>query len=212
MNRDIHQLRTEYKSKPLLSTELSSNPMEQFEQWFQEAINQEVAEPNTFSLATSGADGQVSNRMVLVKEISKSGIVFYTNYKSRKGQQIADNPLVSACFFWQPIFKQVRIEGYCKKIPAEQSDAYFNKRPIDSRIGAATSPQSEIIPSRDWLEKQWQENKKKLGETIVRPEFWGGYIILPNRVEFWQGQPSRLHDRFEYKLENERWKVNRLAP
>lgn len=212
MNRDLHNLRTDYHSKSLEIEHLEEQPLSQFKLWFEHALESDVPEPNAFSLATVSGSGQPSNRIVLIKELREEGIVFYTNYESRKGQQIIANPKVSACFFWQPLSKQVRIEGVCEKISAVDSDTYYNKRPLGSRIGAFTSPQSQRIESREWLENQWKKNQEQYGEDIKRPDFWGGYIIKPTRVEFWQGQPSRLHDRFLYELIDGRWQIARLAP
>lgn len=213
MNQDnLHELRTDYSNQALDIDQLNSNPIHQFKIWFQEALDLQVPEPNAFSLATVNSEAQPSNRIVLIKEIQDDGIVFYTNYNSQKGLQIAENNHVAACFFWQPLAKQVRIEGTCFKIDPHQSDQYFQKRPLDSQIGAVTSPQSQVIESREWLEQQWQKNKEALGSNVDRPDYWGGYLIKPTRIEFWQGQPSRLHDRFLYQFVDSKWIINRLAP
>lgn len=214
MDKDfLHNMRTDYSNEVLSLSDLDPNPIIQLEQWFHKAVKSNVAEPNAFSLATCNHNGQPQNRIVLIKEIRKGGIVFYTNYESQKGQQINENPNVSACFFWSELSQQIRIEGECKKIPNIESDNYFQKRPFESRVGAITSPQSKEIPSRDWLEQKWNKNLQSLDQsTIKRPANWGGYLIEAKRYEFWQGQPNRLHDRFSYHLENGEWLINRLAP
>jgi len=209
---NLHDLRLDYQGESLDSNNLLDDPLAQFEQWLNNAIAAEVQEPNAFCLSTVNKDHRPSSRMVLIKEIRDTGIVFYTNYQSKKGENLAHNPHASACFFWQPQHQQVRIQGVCSKISDEASDAYFNKRPLKSRIGAATSPQSTEIPSREWLEQQWNAAMTKHGESISRPSFWGGYLLEPTVVEFWQGQPSRLHDRFQYVKHEGEWRIVRLAP
>jgi len=199
-------MRKDYKSEALNLSDIDMNPEKQFRAWFKEAVEGDVPEPNAFTLATVSEDGQPSARVVLFKGLD-DGFIFYTNYNSHKGKNIAANPKVSACFFWQNLHRQVRIEGICEKLSAEKSDEYFNKRPIGSRIGAITSPQSE------GLEMMWQANAAELGNQPNRPEYWGGYIIKPIKIEFWQGQRSRLHDRFLYtKHDKGAWKIERLAP
>lgn len=213
MNQDnLHDLRTDYQNEQLEINQLESDPMKQFRLWFQEALDQGVAEPNAFSLATVNSASEPSNRIVLVKEIRDEGIVFFSNYESRKGLDISKNNHVSACFFWQPLSKQVRIFGICEKIKPKDSDKYFKSRPFDSQIGAIASPQSQIIESREWLISRFEKCQSKLDEHVQRPDFWGGYIIKPLKVEFWQGQPSRLHDRFLYQWVDEEWTIDRLAP
>ncbi len=213
MNQDnLHQMRTDYSNDLLAIKDLQAEPIAEFKKWFQQALDADVAEPNAFSLATASLNGLPTNRIVLIKELRDEGIVFYTNYDSTKGQQIAENPHVAACFFWQPLAKQVRFRGICSKLATEDSDHYFNKRPIDSQIGAATSPQSQKIESKQWLQREWEKNKQRYGNQIKRPENWGGYIIKPYQVEFWQGQPNRLHDRFLYEQVDNVWSISRLAP
>jgi len=213
MNKDaLHNMRTDYKNENLSSSNLHQNPIEQFKSWFAIATSKNIKEPNAFSLATCSKNGQPQNRIVLVKEINEDGIVFYTNYDSQKGQQLEENPKVSACFFWQELSKQIRIEGVCEKISPKSSDAYFAKRPFESRVGAYTSPQSKEIPSREWLENKWKKNLEQLTDDFERPINWGGYLIKATKFEFWQGQPSRLHDRFSYQLKDGQWQVIRLAP
>lgn len=211
-NDFLQNLRQEYTAPELTLSDIDMNPKKQFEHWFQEALDAKVPEPNAFSLATVSVEGQPSARIVLFKGL-EDGFIFYTNYNSHKGQNIAANPKVSACFFWQLLHRQIRIEGVCEKLSEEKSDEYFNKRPVGSKIGAITSPQSKSIESREWLEMMWQANAAELGENPKRPEYWGGYKIIPHTIEFWQGQPSRLHDRFQYKKNDKGgWDIRRLAP
>ncbi len=209
---DLHNMRTDYETDDLSISKLDQNPIHEFSIWFEHAVSKGVKEPNAFSLATSNKNGKPQNRIVLVKEIRENGIVFYTNYDSQKGEQIAENPFVSACFFWQELSIQIRIEGKCKKLPAKESDNYFQKRPFESRVGAATSPQSKIIPSREWLKLKWEKNLKEFTDPFERPKNWGGYLIEAQRVEFWQGKPNRLHDRFQYEKKESNWIITRLAP
>lgn len=200
----------------LLKDHLDRSPLVQLQRWLDEAIHAEAAEPTAMSLATVDAAGQPSQRIVLLKEISDKGIVFFTNYQSRKGQQLEQNPRGSANFFWAVLERQVRLEGIIKKISEEESDEYFATRPRDSQIGAWTSPQSEEINDRDYLERRYQKLEQEFeGKTIPRPPHWGGYILIPHLVEFWQGRPGRMHDRFVYRPADEdqvSWKVHQLAP
>lgn len=209
-NDDLHKLRTEYATESLSKHLLNSNPVEQFRDWLKQAIDAEVLEPNTFVLSTVNKQGQPDSRVVLIKEIRPQGIVFYTNYESQKGQQIAANQLVSACFLWKSLFRQVRMQGKCQKLTAQESDAYFYKRPLESQLAAIISPQSKEIENRQWLEQRMKEQQNA---AIKRPSHWGGYLITLHQVEFWQGQPNRLHDRFVYrKQEDDSWKLMQLAP
>ena len=205
-------MRQTYRSGELEISDLKAQPIEQFKIWFENAIEQNVPEPNAFVLSTVNAEGQPNARVVLIKEIREDGIVFYTNYNSVKGSEIEENKQVSALFFYQPLFQQIRFKGVCEKISAEDSDHYFNQRPLDSRIGAMVSPQSKAIESRDWLMNQWEAKQNEVGIEPKRPQHWGGYIIKITEAEFWQGQPSRLHDRFRYSQANQDWKIERLAP
>lgn len=214
-NESLQNMRKDYHSGELTVADFAHNPIAEFKKWFNNATTQNVAEPNAFTLSTVNSKGEPNSRIVLVKEIRENGIVFYTNYDSEKGKDLAENGHVSVCFFWQPLFQQIRIKGVCSKLPTDESDAYYQKRPLGSRIGAITSPQSQVIESREWLLNAWQENEKKYGTQPTRPTYWGGYLIEFNEVEFWQGQPSRLHDRFRYTKTNEdlaNWKIERLAP
>lgn len=210
----IFNMRKIYQLQSLLEKDLNENPIAQFENWWQQAVESKIEEPNAMALATCDASGKPSARIVLLKEIKDNGFVFFTNYQSRKGKEIEENPFVSLLFFWKELERQVRIEGKIKKIPAAESDEYFNSRPPESRIGAWSSPQSNVINSRDTLQKNVEKYTSQFGtKNIPRPEFWGGYIVEPQRIEFWQGRPGRLHDRLQYSLtENNEWIIKRLAP
>lgn len=210
----IFNMRKVYQLQSLLEKDLNENPIVQFENWWQQAVESKIEEPNAMALATCDASGKPSARIVLLKEIKDNGFVFFTNYQSRKGKEIEENPFVSLLFFWKELERQVRIEGKIKKIPAAESDEYFNSRPPESRIGAWSSPQSNVINSRDTLQKNVEKYTSQFGtKNIPRPEFWGGYIVEPQRIEFWQGRPGRLHDRLQYSLtENNEWIIKRLAP
>lgn len=214
MNPSIANLRKEYATQTLLESEVAPHPVDQFEKWWQQALQSEIDEANAMTLCTASSDGMPSGRIVLIKDFSKEGFVFYTNYKSYKGLQLEENPKACLVFFWKELERQVRIFGVVKKVPATESDAYFNSRPEGSRIGAWTSPQSQVIENRAWLDNRYQNVAKEMsGETIERPPHWGGYLVQPVIVEFWQGRPSRLHDRIQYTLEEDgNWKVERLAP
>jgi pyridoxamine 5'-phosphate oxidase len=210
----IFNMRKIYQLQSLLEKDLNENPIVQFENWWQQAVESKIEEPNAMALATCDPLGKPSARIVLLKEIKDNGFVFFTNYQSRKGKEIEQNPFVSLLFFWKELERQVRIEGKIKKIPAAESDEYFNSRPPESRIGAWSSPQSNVINSRDTLQKNVEKYTSQFGtKNIPRPEFWGGYIVEPQRIEFWQGRPGRLHDRLQYSLtENNEWIIKRLAP
>lgn len=210
----IASIRKVYQLQSLLESEVDPNPVIQFESWWQQAIKGKIEEPNAMTLATCTANGKPSARTVLLKGVNDRGFIFFTNYMSRKGKEIEQNPFVSLLFFWKEMERQVRIEGVIKKISAEESDIYFASRPRESRIGAWCSPQSAVIENRELLQQNVKKyNARFADENIPRPEFWGGYMILPERIEFWQGRPGRLHDRLLYSLnENNVWKIERLAP
>ncbi|SUO93071.1 pyridoxamine 5'-phosphate oxidase [Suttonella ornithocola] len=211
---DIGSVRKDFQShRPLKRSDLSDSPWQQFENWFGEAMQAKLEEPNAFVLATVNTDGQSSQRTVLLKFFDTAGFVFYTNYHSRKAQEIAQNQKVSMLFPWYGLQRQVKVEGYAEKVSREQSLKYFLSRPVGSQIGAWASPQSKVIDTRDFLRLQWQkmQNKFRNGE-IPLPDFWGGYRIIPMAFEFWQGQPNRLHDRFVYLRDNDNWNIQRLAP
>lgn len=192
---------------------MAADPFVQFERWFRFALDSGIAEPNAFSLATVGTDGMPSQRAVLLKFFDEKGFVFYTNYNSRKAQEMADNAQVAMLFPWFALQRQIKIQGRVEKVSREQTLKYFLSRPRDSQLGAWTSPQSRVIDSRALLLNQWAKMKEKFARgEVPLPDFWGGYRIVPTLFEFWQGQPSRLHDRFEYRTDGAEWQMTRLAP
>lgn len=212
-DKTYHHLREDYQRHALLESEVDADPFRQFEAWFQQAIDTGRPDPNAMTLATCGADLRPSSRVVLLKAFSPAGFDFYTNYVSRKGEQIASNPQVALSFYWPELERQVRIEGRAEKVSAAESDAYFASRPAGSRLGAHASQQSSVIPDRAHLENELERLKAQYGDDeIPRPAHWGGYRVVPDRIEFWQGRPSRLHDRLVYRLENSKWLLERLAP
>ena len=211
---DIASIRKDYKLKELSETEISDIPHNQFKVWFEEALNAEVLEVNAMVLSTVGINGRPSSRVVLVKDFDEKGLVFFTNYKSQKANEILQNPFASLTFFWPQLERQVRIEGVVEKVSEADSITYFNSRPWESRVGAWVSNQSEVIESRSTLEQLYKELEDKFQKEgkVLKPENWGGYRLKPNFYEFWQGRPSRLHDRICYEMENGIWKIFRLAP
>lgn len=211
--KNLSDFREEYRKGELHESEMLADPLEQFKVWMDDAINSHLSEPNAMAVATSTPDGKPSIRVVLLKEVNERGFVFYTNYRSRKGREIEKNPQASIVFDWHPIERQVRIEGKVLKVSAEESDRYFDSRPEGSKIGAWVSPQSEIVENREALDKMQEETERRFeGKTIVRPPHWGGYIVIPEVVEFWQGRPSRLHDRVAYCKTEDGWQMKRMAP
>jgi pyridoxamine 5'-phosphate oxidase len=214
MNKNIADIRREYSLQSLTENNIDPNPIIQFKKWWDETLNSEIIEPNAMTLATASQDGLPSARIVLLKGFSEKGFVFFTNYESYKGQQLAENPKACLVFFWKEIERQVRITGLVSKISAKESDEYFETRPGSSRIGAWASPQSRVIENREWLDQQFNSLAAKMeGASIQRPPYWGGYIVNPVMIEFWQGRPDRLHDRIQYSIEEDGgWKIERLAP
>ncbi len=211
---NLADIRDDYKMASLLESEVANNPIQQFEKWMAEVLKAEAIEPNAMTISTVGAGGKPSARIVLLKGL-ENGFVFYTNYESQKGRELAENPFASLTFFWADLQRQVRVEGKVQKISEEASIKYFHSRPKGSQIGAAVSPQSNVIPNREFLEKRKEEleEKYKSESEIPKPENWGGYVLIPDRVEFWQGRSSRLHDRLVFEQEdNGNWKIERLAP
>jgi pyridoxamine 5'-phosphate oxidase len=210
----VSNIRKEYNKKQLLETEVAASPFQQFEDWFGYAQQQNVDEVNAMTLATCSTEGVPSARIVLLKGFSEKGFVFYTNYNSQKGKELLENPRASLLFFWSSLERQIRITGLVQKVSKDDSDTYFKSRPLGSQIGAITSPQSQVIESREWLaQKEKEIAETATQENIQRPTHWGGYIVTPVTIEFWQGRPSRLHDRILYSLqENGSWKIERLAP
>lgn len=214
MTENIADIRKNYSQKKLTEKKADANPMKQFTKWWKQAADSKIDEVNAMTLATASQDGVPAARIVLLKGVNEKGFIFFTNYESFKGQQLTENPKACLVFFWKELERQVRITGLVEKISAAASDEYFHSRPVGSQLGAIASPQSRIIANREWLDLHFKKLKKQLkNETIQRPEHWGGYIVKPVIIEFWQGRPSRLHDRLQYSLqENGEWKIERLAP
>lgn len=210
----IADLRKDYSKASLDIADVLPDPMKQFEKWFNEAVNAQVMEPNAMNLATVSESGKPTSRIVLLKGIEDQHFVFYTNYQSVKGRDLEKNPACALTFFWPELERQIRIEGTAERVAASQSEAYFQSRPRGSQIGAWASPQSAIIDSRDILEERATQLEKKFeGQSALpKPNQWGGYKVLPLVVEFWQGRPSRLHDRIQYTKVDSKWKTYRLAP
>jgi len=214
MDHSIADLRKDYAAQTLSEETMTDNPISQFSEWWRQAIDSQLLEPNAMTLATASPDGMPAARIVLLKDFSPEGFVFYTNYQSSKGLQLEANPKACLVFFWKELERQVRITGLVSKTTAEESDAYFLSRPAKSRLGAWASPQSRVIESRDWLDHNFSEVEQRFeGEPAERPPHWGGYRVKPMIVEFWQGRPSRMHDRIQYSLGNDaQWMRERLAP
>lgn len=211
--QDLASIRKEYRLNSLDEKSIEPNPFRQFEIWFNAALNAQVNEPTAMTLATVSANSRPSTRIVLLKGFTDVGFTFFTNYQSSKGKDLADNPYCCLSFFWPELERQVRIEGVSERVSAQESNAYFQSRPRESRIGAWTSPQSSVIASRDILEERYKSLEKKFASADVpRPTQWGGYLVKPISIEFWQGRPSRLHDRIIYTWVEGQWKISRLAP
>lgn len=212
---DISALRKEYTQAALEESDLGKNPIEQFGLWFDQAVKTTGDDANAMVLSTLHPNGRPTSRVVLLKGFDSQGFVFFTNYASSKGQALAANPWASLLFFWPALERQVRIEGRVSKIPEAASDDYYRSRPLQSRVGAWASPQSQVIASRQWLADAFTRYTAQLGDDPARPDHWGGYCLSPDRIEFWQGRPSRLHDRLVYTNDAdgaEGWRVQRLAP
>ncbi len=208
----IAQLRKNYTFGQLSETDVPGNPLPLFKLWFDQAVRAECPEPNSMTLATADKAGNPSARIVLLKGADENGFSFFTNYESQKGKELAARPQAALLFHWHELERQIRIQGVVERISAAESDEYFHSRPFASRIGAWASPQSLAIPNREFLEEAEKHFKMEFGDTPPRPEHWGGYRLRPTEIEFWQGRPSRLHDRIHYKLDGSAWKVSRLAP
>jgi pyridoxamine 5'-phosphate oxidase len=214
MNQNIADLRKEYTLNGLAEADVSENPLAQFNQWFSAALEAGVPEPNAMHLSTVGSDNRPNGRIVLLKGLDESGFVFYTNYLSQKGQELADIPFAALTFFWIGLERQIRVEGRVEKVSEGESDEYFGQRPRASQIGAWVSGQSSVIPNRQVLQDQQDYYEAKFrDQEVPRPPHWGGYRLLPDALEFWQGRPSRLHDRIRYRAtENGLWLRERLSP
>jgi pyridoxamine 5'-phosphate oxidase len=208
--KDLSDHRRNYVKHELVEGSISSNPYEQFAQWFDDAGKAEMLEPNAMTLATATKTGKPSARVVLLKAFSEAGFVFYTNYGSRKGMEISENNQAAILFYWDAMERQVRIEGIIERVELKLSDEYFANRPYESRLSAIVSEQSHVIPNRQFLEDKLEEIRN-IG-VVKRPANWGGYLLKANYFEFWQGRANRLHDRIVYSLENSNWAIKRLAP
>lgn len=209
--KNLADIRQEYKKHTLLKSNVPNEPFTLFNQWLQEAIALKLPEPTAMTLATVNSKNRPSSRIVLLKDVSDLGFTFFTNYKSRKGADLENNPFASLLFFWEGLERQVRIEGSVEKTAAFISDNYFLSRPKNSRVGAWSSPQSEVIPDRAYLDKKFRDQSND-SSIEKRPSFWGGYILVPDYFEFWQGRESRLHDRIAFTKQTSGWKLERLAP
>lgn len=214
MAADIGQLRKEYSLHSLTETGVAALPLDQFTQWWDQAIQSDIEEVNAMALSTINKEGRPESRIVLLKGYSEKGFVFFTNYESNKGDQLQQHAHCSLLFFWKELERQVRINGRAEKISTQESDAYFNSRPEGSKIGAWASPQSQVVESQEWLHENFERIKARYNNnTISRPPHWGGFAVRPDSMEFWQGRPSRMHDRIRYSLQQDGgWKIERLAP
>ena len=214
MAAKMADIRKNYSKKKLSELKVNPHPLKQFAKWWKQAVKSNLEEANAMTLATASTDGVPSARIVLLKDFDEKGFIFFTNYNSFKGQQLSENPKACLVFFWKELERQVRITGLVEKISDEANNEYFYSRPVDSQLGAMASPQSQVIESREWLDQKFRQLKKEMKKSkLQRPSGWGGYIVKPVIIEFWQGRPSRLHDRLQYTLqENGEWKMERLAP
>ncbi len=214
MNLSVADLRQNYTLAGLTEEHAPSNPFELFQTWLNQAVEAQLIEPNAMTLATANPDGKPSARMVLLKGFNEKGFVFYTNYESQKGQQLMQNPWASLVFWWAGLERQVRIAGQVEQVSPEESDEYFNSRPHNSQLGAWASEQSKLIPNRQVLEEKMEQLQEQYTEkTVPRPSHWGGFRVIPTTIEFWQGRPSRLHDRLLYqKSQDGSWTRQRLSP
>jgi pyridoxamine 5'-phosphate oxidase len=208
----IADIRKDYQLKSLSELEVNNNPFSQFSSWWDEAVQSEIDEVNAMTLSTITNEGRPSSRIVLLKGFDAKGFVFFSNYNSSKAQHISSNSHVSLLFFWKELERQIRIDGVCSKVSAEESDAYFHSRPIGSRLGAWASPQSEKIKDREVLVQRLASVTQEFGLDVPRPPHWGGYQVVPTRIEFWQGRSNRLHDRILYEQQELSWQISRLAP
>jgi pyridoxamine 5'-phosphate oxidase len=210
---NVAALRRDYTQAGLLETDVDPHPMKQFERWFQQAIAANLLEPNAMTLATVTPEGKPTARIVLLKGFDEGGFVFYTNYDSQKGQELRQSPYAALLFLWGDLERQVRIEGCVERVDSQAAEEYFHSRPVGSQLGAWASPQSSVIPHRDVLERRMEELTQEYHDReIPKPPYWGGFRVIPTEIEFWQGRPSRLHDRLRYQLIDGKWQIDRLAP
>ena len=209
---DLHNIRADYSKQELSSKQCDANPLKQFEKWLNEAMSAKVNEPTAMNLATVGENGKPTSRVVLLKELNSQGFVFFTNYLSQKGKALTANPFAALNFFWAELERQVRIEGQVQRLETQASDEYFASRPYTSRVGAWASEQSAVISSKNSLLAKAAMIAAKHPLNVPRPPHWGGYVVVPEVIEFWQGRPSRLHDRIRYRLEQGEWIKERLSP
>lgn len=213
MSKDISQIRRVYAGQYLDEESVGTDPITLFNQWFEEALQAEVLDANAFTLSTISEDGRPAGRIVLIKGVENKKFVFYTNYKSKKGRDLDANPVAAMTFYYKELNRQIRIEGTITKHDEAASDEYFSTRPLKSRIGAWISAQSQPIPSRVFLMRKFVEySLKHVGQKVKRPPFWGGYVLTPDNIEFWQGRPNRLHDRINFRLVDSAWEIDRLSP
>jgi pyridoxamine 5'-phosphate oxidase len=211
--KNISNLRRSYSAKKLMEDSVALDPFKQFSVWMNDAINSNIIEPNAMILATANSGGIPSARVVLLKDFNEKGFVFFTNYKSSKAKDLSENPNASLLFFWDVLERQVRVNGKVKKVSVEESEEYFKSRPRENQLGAWASEQSSVLKNRKVLDEKYKFFMKQFkGKEIPLPEFWGGYCIIPNKFEFWQGRENRLHDRILYRKIRSKWKIERLSP
>ena len=216
LTADLQGMRVDYRKGTLDHSAVDADAVRRFERWLKEAEDARVPEPNAMTVATATVSGIPSARILLLKGVDARGFVFFTNYESRKGRELSENPRAALVFFWEPLERQVRVEGTVERVSREESRRYFDVRPRASRIGAWASRQSTVVPSRESLEQREieldRQFREQFGESVPLPEFWGGYRVVPSVIEFWQGRPSRLHDRLRYTRQGDRWAIERLSP